>query len=760
MPTIPDINPAPLGQSPAPQPSTSIVPVNASPVPNAMQGVGEAIAAIGDHLNEARRASDLTNALGQATEALGASELKFKRDPDFATVPTRFKSEANDIGNTMASSITDPSVQRVFKQEYAKMALGRQLAVMQNAAGAEQDFNKSNLEQNLETVAHAAAFATNDLDRANNANVARMMIGEMEGARWITHVEATQFQQHFLRRVEEQAIQKDIDTDPIGTFKRLTTDAGYGANMDPIVRSRYEHWARQAAMPNEAKQDAQTAMAGSATFADKAPSGGEPFLQRIRMAESGGDANAVSPKGAKGDMQVMDATKVDPGYGVVPAKDNSPEERSRVGRDYGSAMLAKYGGNETLAAAAYNAGPGKVDQWIQKYGDPRTGAISDADFAAKIPFAETKSYVQRVSAPISQVNGAPSTPRDVRAQLGTWVANAEAQAEKSHPGDAVYRDMVVQQVKGYVGTIAQAQEGVQRQASSFLTGQIMGVNGGPKITSQDQLFASPDTRRAFVQLDAYSQSGILAHVETNARQAAMLETKSAPGLYAGVIQRMYLPDTDPQKITSPLQLLQLVKGDGTGLSVTDFERGKRELTDALTPEGAAFNRDKLTAAHTGMLMLTKSIVGSAQPELAIDAADRFRGDLDNAIDAARKAGKDPRALLTRGGPDYFVTPARVMSYLPGAAQATAQHPTVLAANNAPLPVVKTDADFNALPPGAAFMDPKGARRVKPEEVKQTGVPGRFPNQTIVQIEGEPNVRHDLPPIKPGPSGSPIIEFTK
>ncbi|NIJ34341.1 transglycosylase SLT domain-containing protein [Sphingomonas oligoaromativorans] len=126
----------------------------------------------------------------------------------------------------------------------------------------------------------------------------------------------------------------------------------------------------------------------------------------IRQQESGGNAFAVSAKGAKGAMQVLDSTMADPGYGVAPAKDSSLKERDRVGSDLLDAYNRHFG-NELLATAAYNAGPGRLEGWtdkagrhhagwLQTIGDPRKGEIGYAEFAERIPIKETRDYVHEV----------------------------------------------------------------------------------------------------------------------------------------------------------------------------------------------------------------------------------------------------------------------------------------------------------------------------------------------------------------------------
>lgn len=88
----------------------------------------------------------------------------------------------------------------------------------------------------------------------------------------------------------------------------------------------------------------------------------EIFVRQIAQ-ESRFNPDAVSDAGAVGIAQIMPDTARDPGYGVPPVQDpTDPEESLRFGARYMRAMLDKYNGDYGLALAAYNAGPGAVDQ--------------------------------------------------------------------------------------------------------------------------------------------------------------------------------------------------------------------------------------------------------------------------------------------------------------------------------------------------------------------------------------------------------------
>lgn len=113
----------------------------------------------------------------------------------------------------------------------------------------------------------------------------------------------------------------------------------------------------------------------------------EALYNAVEWVESGGKSNAVSPKGAIGPMQTMPHTLRDPGYGVVPARNNSVHELRRVGRDYLDAMTSKYGPIGGLAA--YNWGPGNWERALKNAG-------GNVDKALRSAPKETRDYVPKV----------------------------------------------------------------------------------------------------------------------------------------------------------------------------------------------------------------------------------------------------------------------------------------------------------------------------------------------------------------------------
>ncbi|CAN5301905.1 lytic transglycosylase domain-containing protein [soil metagenome] len=120
----------------------------------------------------------------------------------------------------------------------------------------------------------------------------------------------------------------------------------------------------------------------------------------ITRQESGFDPSVRSGADARGMMQLLPSTAQ-----VVARKLGMPfsgaqlfdaDYNMKLGASYIGQLVDQFGGSYLLAAAAYNAGPGRPTEWMTFCGDPRAPGTDPLDFVECIPFSETRNYVMRV----------------------------------------------------------------------------------------------------------------------------------------------------------------------------------------------------------------------------------------------------------------------------------------------------------------------------------------------------------------------------
>jgi soluble lytic murein transglycosylase len=121
----------------------------------------------------------------------------------------------------------------------------------------------------------------------------------------------------------------------------------------------------------------------------------------IVRTESGFDQRDKSPAKAVGLMQVTPEAGRDTAKRFGVAYDwtrlvSDPVYNTQMGAAEVAALLKEYGGSYIMAFAGYNAGRGRVQEWVAKHGDPRNPTVDVVDWVERIPFAETRNYVQRV----------------------------------------------------------------------------------------------------------------------------------------------------------------------------------------------------------------------------------------------------------------------------------------------------------------------------------------------------------------------------
>jgi soluble lytic murein transglycosylase len=121
----------------------------------------------------------------------------------------------------------------------------------------------------------------------------------------------------------------------------------------------------------------------------------------IVRTESAFDQRDKSPAKAVGLMQVTPEAGRDTAKRFGVAYDwnglvSDPVYNTQMGAAEVAALLKEYRGSYIMTFAGYNAGRGRVRQWVAQHGDPRDPKVDAVDWVERIPLAETRNYVQRV----------------------------------------------------------------------------------------------------------------------------------------------------------------------------------------------------------------------------------------------------------------------------------------------------------------------------------------------------------------------------
>jgi soluble lytic murein transglycosylase len=121
----------------------------------------------------------------------------------------------------------------------------------------------------------------------------------------------------------------------------------------------------------------------------------------IVRTESAFDQRDKSPANAVGLMQVTPQAGRDTAKRFGAVYDwkrlvSDPVYNMQMGAAEIAGLLKDYRGSYVMTFAGYNAGRGRVQQWVAQHGDPRDPKVDAVDWVERIPIAETRNYVQRV----------------------------------------------------------------------------------------------------------------------------------------------------------------------------------------------------------------------------------------------------------------------------------------------------------------------------------------------------------------------------
>ena len=220
----------------------------------------------------------------------------------------------------------------------------------------------------------------------------------------IPEVVRNQFYARDIVRAVEQL--RDIgELDRAHTFFKAATDAAT-ERVEFVLLTELAYKIKRADYAIEAAKAANqknmlVAAGGFPVLSVHVPHPPDPaFTHALVRQESMFNPEAESPAGAIGLMQMMPRTAK-----AVASKMGVRYKESRLsdvsynlllGTTFVQQQLDAFDGSYVLALAAYNAGPGRVHEWLNQIGDPRSQNVDPIDWVELIPVPETRNYVQRI----------------------------------------------------------------------------------------------------------------------------------------------------------------------------------------------------------------------------------------------------------------------------------------------------------------------------------------------------------------------------
>lgn len=417
MPQLPN----PYGRRPVPDARAGIATVrNAGTVGSAVAGLGRAVQYAGDVVGRAYEQVKNEEETAKAADADTAASQWFRDrlyDPEHGYLSTSEHNAvagreqvAKDIETYQAEALKglDPGVAARLKPMLAARAEAALQKVDIHAANERGKWLESAADGAIyaaQNDALAAYGSPKDIDAAIENGVVAI---EQRGKRLGWSPEETAMErQKFVSGTLKGVVARQATTDPAAAmaYARRQGNAGRISSADMLdIEQSVGTAARQSdgeALGAGLWAARESVFSAIATGDSKRIA--DALMPAVNYQESGGRTGLTSPKGAMGVSQMMpDTARAAAARLGVPYDEEKllkdADYATKLGAEEMRRLIEKYDGNVQLALAAYNAGDGKVDEWLKKYGDPRAGGITTSDFLAQIPYQETRNYVDAVTA--------------------------------------------------------------------------------------------------------------------------------------------------------------------------------------------------------------------------------------------------------------------------------------------------------------------------------------------------------------------------
>ena len=208
-----------------------------------------------------------------------------------------------------------------------------------------------------------------------------------------------------IRRLEETGDTRRADI----LYRALADElasAGELALLSQMAEAREDHYLAlkvgKAAVLRGIDIGALAHPVGAIPETAKIESAGKALAYAVARQESEFRATAVSGAGARGLLQLLPGTAREMARhaGLAYSSERLTSDagyNATLGAAFLGQQLGRFEGSYVLTFAGYNAGPGRAREWAERYGDPRGKSVEEVvDWIERIPYTETRDYVQRV----------------------------------------------------------------------------------------------------------------------------------------------------------------------------------------------------------------------------------------------------------------------------------------------------------------------------------------------------------------------------
>lgn len=414
--------------------------------------------------------------------------------------------------------------------------------------------------------------------------------------------------QEYRSGIHADAIAQRAISDPVGAAAYMVTHASDLTAMDAAKLQqglRGPLMERQAAADVDGLMNTSTGAMVPVTAPAPTPGSGTTAAQMIAITAFSESRNRetdpktgkriTSPAGAQGVMQVMPGTQRDPGFGVKPS-DGTSEDDARVGRDYLAAMMKRYGNDPAKAWAAYNWGPGNLDNALSKHG---------ADWLSHAP-AETRDYVATNMAALGGKRPAEATYAPRKDDLASLYAAIDRQ-----PWDYERKKLAREEVDRRVARDDRLKARDEDDAKDAAYEMVNSLGAG--FTSINQIPLNIRNR-----LSPQAVHSLSSEAEQNAKP------KEIPSNGEAVVNLHQLANLEPERFKA-----------------TDLRLFRAQVTAAEYDQLATLQSSMLKKANTPAQVSHSSIwrvINFYGRDIGVDMGTKQKGESDEKFAARRQDG--------------------------------------------------------------------------------------------------------------------------